>query len=94
MSMLPKEAIANEAGDELTPDPHAPVQLPVPASKLTKWNAAMCLFHGIFATITLVVGNLDLRVRPPRPTIAPSPGPSLLGAPNLVLNLNAGAGVR
>jgi len=60
MSMVPKEA--NEAGIELSPDPDAPLRLPVPASKLLKWNAAMTLFHAIFAAITLAVGNLDLRV--------------------------------
>ena len=40
----------------------APVELPVPARKLTKWNIAMCIFHGFFGVITLVMGNLDLRV--------------------------------
>ena len=53
---------ANEAGIELTADPNAPVKLPVPESELTKWNAAMCIFHGVFAVITLAVGNLDLKV--------------------------------
>ena len=40
----------------------APVELPVPVRKLTKWNIAMCIFHGFFGVITLVIGNLDLRV--------------------------------
>ena len=38
------------------------VKLPVPTQTLTRWNAAMCLFHGAFTTITLIVGNTDLRV--------------------------------
>merc|ERR1711865_1174044 len=63
MSMISKDAeAANEAGIELSPDPNAPLKLPVNASKLTKWNAAMSLFHGVFAAITLAVGNTDLAV--------------------------------
>ena len=61
--MISKDAeAANEAGIELSPDPNAPLKLPVNASKLTKWNAAMSLFHGVFAAITLAVGNTDLAV--------------------------------
>lgn len=44
-----------EAGDD------APA-LPVPAKKLTFWNAAMCLFHTTLGAVTLGVGDLSLRV--------------------------------
>lgn len=49
-------------GDSVT-GPAKPVELPVPAQKLTRWNVAMCIFHGVFTTITLIVGNTDLKVR-------------------------------
>jgi len=48
------------AVESITTD--APVELPVPARKLTKWNAAMAIFHGAFAAITLAMGNKDLKV--------------------------------
>jgi len=38
------------------------LELPVPARKLTIMNALLCGFHATFATITLVVGNTDLKV--------------------------------
>jgi len=40
----------------------APTILPVPTTTLTRWNVAMSIFHGVFAAITLIVGNTDLRV--------------------------------
>jgi len=42
--------------------PSKTVELPVPARKLTIMNALLCGFHATFATITLVVGNTDLKV--------------------------------
>jgi len=54
---------ANEAGLASLPASLAPdLKLPVNASKLTKWNAAMSLFHGVFVVITLGAGNTDLNV--------------------------------
>lgn len=34
----------------------------IPFALLRRWNAAMATFHAVLLTITLVVGNLDLRV--------------------------------
>lgn len=42
--------------------PAKTVELPVPARTLTIMNGLLCGFHATFATITLVVGNTDLRV--------------------------------
>jgi len=49
-------------GDAVVIMPSKTVELPVPARTLTIMNALLCGFHATFATITLVVGNIDLRV--------------------------------
>lgn len=55
MSRVSKDGFVNEAGN-------VTVELPVPETKLTRWNIAMFIFHGCFAAITLALGNLNLKV--------------------------------
>lgn len=43
-------------------DEMSAVALPVPARLLTKFNVAMCIFHGTLAAVTLGIGNKSLRV--------------------------------
>jgi len=52
-----------------------PLKLPVPATRLVRWNAAMCAFHTALAVVTLAVGNRELRV----PVYASTVGLNVLG---------------
>jgi len=49
-------------GDAVVMMPSKPLELPVPAKKLTIMNALCCGFHGLFVIVTLVAGNTELRV--------------------------------
>lgn len=48
-------AFANDGGT-------GAVKLPVPTTRLRRWNVGMCLFHLIFAIITFSIGQIDLRL--------------------------------
>lgn len=50
------------------------VRLPVPASKLFKWNVAMSVFHTTFAVLVLAAGKIDLKM-PMCALLAPAPPP-------------------
>jgi len=50
-----------EKASEATDDEQTEILLPVPAKKLTIWNAAMCLFHTTLAAVTLAIGDTNLR---------------------------------
>jgi len=47
-------------GDAIVMMPSKPLELPVPAKKLTIMNALCCGFHGLFVIVTLVVPHPSL----------------------------------
>jgi len=61
LNVVPPTA-ATEDALESQSTPSKPLKLPVPESLLTKWNAAMGVFHTVLMIVTLSVGNLELRV--------------------------------
>ena len=50
----------NRMGDAIVMMPSKPLELPVPAKKLTIMNALCCGFHGLFVIVTLVVPHHSL----------------------------------
>ena len=48
------------SGDAVVMMPSKPLELPVPAKKLTIMNALCCGFHGLFVVVTLVVPHPSL----------------------------------